>query len=65
MTNGVFQLTPAPVMLTKSVLITLRRCRTYLSDDVKFTYCLPSAHIAVSIDMLRLSQVLSNALRCA
>ena len=65
MTNGEFKLKPARVQLSSAMLDTLRRCRAYLSDDVKFQYSLPRADLEIYADMFRVSQILSNALRYA
>ncbi len=63
MSNGNFKLNPMYVSLADTVLDTLRRCRAYMSDDVKFQYKLPPASLMVWIDQLRLSQIITNAIR--
>ena len=62
MTNGEFQLTPAPVAITQAMLVALRRCRLYMSNDIRFQYHLPHMCSVVSVDMLRVTQLLSNAI---
>ncbi len=63
MTNGEFKLKPARVSVSSTVLDTLRRCRAYLSEDVRFQYKLPGKDAEINMDSFRLSQILSNALR--
>ena len=63
MTNGKFKLTPKPTRITDEILMTLRRCRAYMSDDVRFQYRLPFTECVLMVDMLRVSQILTNALR--
>ena len=63
MTNGKFKLTLKPTSISKEVLVTLRRCRAYMSDDIRFQYRLPPDNVMIRVDMLRVSQILTNALR--
>lgn len=63
-TNGKFKLKTAPVLITADILTTLRRCRAYMSSDVTFQFKLPAQDLLCGVDMLRVSQILSNAIRC-
>lgn len=63
LTNGKFKLSPRPTPLCDEVLTTLRRCRAFINDDVTLQYRLPPPYVIVDIDMLRLSQILTNAMR--
>ena len=63
MTNGEFRLSPKPTEFTTAVLDILRRCRKYLPADTGFQYTLPARDIVLNIDMFRVSQILSNAIR--
>jgi hypothetical protein len=63
MTSGEFKLSPVPCVLASSLQETLRRCRSYLSDDVHFMHRLPAETDVVRVDLLRLSQILSNSIR--
>ena len=66
MTSGSFKLQPKPTTLTNELMLTLRRCRAFMQDDVRFTYSIPAGleENRIVVDVLRLSQILTNALRC-
>lgn len=64
MTNGKFTLTPKLTCLAHDILSSLQRCRMYMADDVTFQYQLPSEQVHIRVDMVRVSQILTNVLRC-
>lgn len=63
MTSGEFKLQPKLVTISVELLQTLRRCRAYLPPDVILQYHLPARRVGCSVDMLRVSQILTNAMR--
>ena len=63
MTNGKFKLTPKPTHISAEILKTLLRSRAYMGKDVRFQYRLPCQDVVIRVDMLRVSQILTNALR--
>lgn len=63
MTAGEFSLNRSPVIVYSSLLSVLKRCRSYLPQDVAFQYCLPLPQLCLQLDMRRLSQIITNAVR--
>lgn len=63
MTAGEFKLNRTSVMVCGTLLTVLKRCRSYLPEDARFQYSLPPPDICLDLDMRRVSQILSNAIR--